>query len=126
MKQVIRLAVLAGAALALSACGTAPTTLVNHDQMYLPVFPSLLTAHTTISPPPDKDAYLAANSDQQKTMWRQAWQTQTQNVLTCNIDKDSINSWYAQQSAAVAAANSASGAAAASAPVAASSAQAKQ
>jgi hypothetical protein len=119
MKQVIRLAVLAGAALALSACGTAPQ-VVNHDQMYLPVFPSLLTAHTTVSPPPDKDTYMAASSDQQKTMWRQAWQQQTQNVLTCNIDKDNINGWYEQQSAAVAAANGAS------APVAASGAQAKQ
>jgi hypothetical protein len=125
MKQVIRLAVLAGAALALSACGTAPS-VVNHDQMYLPVFPSLLTAHTTISPPPDRTAYLTASSDEQKTMWRQAWQTQTQNVLTCNIDKDNVNSWYAQQAAAVAATNGASGAAAASAPVAASAAQAKQ
>jgi hypothetical protein len=119
MKQVLRLAVLAGAALALSACGT-QATLVNHDTMYLPVFPSLLTVHTVVSPPPDKDAYMAASADQQKTMWRQAWQQQTQNVLTCNIDKDNINSWYAQQSAVVAQANGAS------APVAASAAQAKQ
>lgn len=119
MKQVFRLAVLAGAALALSACGTT-ATVVNHDQMYLPVFPSLLSAHTVVSPPPDKDAYLSAGNDQQKTMWRQAWQQQTQNVLTCNIDKDNITSWYAQQAALVAVANGAS------APVAASGAQAKQ
>lgn len=120
MKQVIRAAVLAAAALAVTGCATQPS-IVYQDKMYLPQFPSLLVGHTTVSPPPDKDAYMAANSDQQKTMWRQAWQQQTQNVLTCNIDKDNISSWYQQQSAI--AAEPASGA---SAPVAASSAAAKQ
>lgn len=118
MKRV-RLAALACAALAVTGCATQPT-VVYHDQMYLPDFPSLLVAHTSVAPPPDKTTYMAASSDQQKTMWRQAWQQQTQNVLTCNIDKDNIGTWYSQQAAAIAATN------AASAPVAASGAQAKQ
>lgn len=123
MKQLIRAAVLAAAALAVTGCATQPS-LVYQDKMYFPQFPSLLVAHTTIAPPPDRDAYMAANSDQQKTMWRQAWQLQTQNVMTCNIDKDNIASWVTQQ--ATIAAEPASGASAASAPVAASGAQAKQ
>lgn len=119
MKQLIRMAVLAGAALAVAGCATQPST-VYQDTMYLPQLPSLLVQHTPVSPPPDQATYLAASSQQQKTLWLQAWQLQTQNVMTCNIDKDNVGVWYSQQAALIAKGN------AASAPVAASGAQAKQ
>jgi hypothetical protein len=123
----MKLRVLLGAVVmaALAGCGTQPQ-IVYHDSMYLPQFPSLLTSPTNVEPPPDKATYMAASSDQQKQMLTKAYINQTGNVLTCNIDKAQINTWYAQQQAVVAQANAASGTVASSAPVAASGVKATQ
>jgi hypothetical protein len=102
------------ATVALAACTTAPTT-VEHYQMYLPEFPSLLVAHTQAAPPPDLSQYLAANADAREQMWTDAYNAQTTNLWTCNIDKDKVQDWWTKQQAAVAAANGASASVAASA-----------
>jgi hypothetical protein len=125
MKRIVRLVAIALATAALGACATQPTE-VNHYQMYLPQFPSLLVNATPVAPPPDPTTYTNANDQQQKTMLRDAYDAQTTNVMTCNIDKGQISSWWDQQTAAVAAANAASGTAAANAPVAASQAKVGQ
>lgn len=107
------------ATVTLAACTTAPTT-VEHYQMYLPEFPSLLVAHTQAAPPPDQAAYIAANADTREQLLTDAYNAQTTNLWTCNIDKDKVADWWQKQQAAVAAANGAS------APVAASAAQVGQ
>jgi hypothetical protein len=125
MKRIVRLVAIALATAALGACATQPTE-VNHYQMYLPQFPSLLVNPTSVAQPPDPTTYTNANDQQQKTMLRDYGNAQTTNVMTCNIDKAQIATWWAQQTAAVAAANAASGAPAASAPVTALQAQVGQ
>jgi hypothetical protein len=114
---------LLGAIAVLSACTSAPQ-IVNHYQMYLPTFPSLLVTPTAVEPPPDRAAYMAATDKQREQMLMKAYINQTGNVNTCNVDKTNVTSWYTQQQAVVAKANAASGVAAV--PLAASGAQAKQ
>lgn len=109
MKQIGRWVALLGVTLAVTGCGTQPTQ-VDHYQMYLPEFPSLLVVHTPVAPPPDRSAYLGANTDQQKTMLMNAYLAQTANVMTCNIDKDNVASWYAKQQTVVDQANAATAA----------------
>lgn len=97
----------------LAACAAQPTT-VEHYQMYLPEFPSLLVAHTQAAPPPNPAQYIAADADTREQLLTDAYNAQTTQLWTCNVDKDNVQSWWTKQQAAVAAANGASAAVAAS------------
>jgi hypothetical protein len=127
MKRIVTLVALLCAA-ALAACTTAPTQVENY-QMTLPDFPTLLVDPTPLAPPPDQKTYLnpVTTWQQKEAMWLTAYNQQTTNVMTCNIDKTNITSWWTQQEQVVAQTNAANGGpAAASGPVAASAPKASQ
>jgi hypothetical protein len=128
MKRIVTLVAVACAAV-LAACTTVAPTQVNHYQMTLPDFPSLLVSPSDIAPPPDQKTYLATSTSwqQREAMWLTAYSQQTTNVMTCNIDKSNIQAWWTQQEQVVVQTNAANGTSpAASGPVAASAPKASQ
>jgi hypothetical protein len=124
MKRIVTwVAVVCTAALA--ACATVAPVQVNHYQTTLPDFPTLLVNATPVAAPPDQKTYLLSDTtwQQKEAMWLTAYGQQTTNVMSCNIDKTNISSWWNQQEAIVVKMNAADGT---SAPVAASAGQASQ